>query len=134
MLASLTTVMMACALTASAPADLKWEADYGKALEQTRADDRPLLIVIDNPNADAEQAPESLVGKQEIEKSVLRKYDLCRVDVTTDYGKAVAKVFKAKTFPYVAIIDKTGSVILHSQSGPVSEYGDRSDAHQAPKR
>lgn len=117
MLANLTTVVAALALS-SAPQAPHWEADYGKALEQTRLDSRPLLIVLDNPAEEGKQLAPALTGKDQAE--LLAAYDLCRVNVTTEYGKKVAEAFKAKQFPYVAIIDKSGAVILHKQSGVVS--------------
>lgn len=122
MLASLTTAMTALALTAAAPqapqGQTKWEADYGKALQQTKADQRPLLIVLDNPAAKDEQLSPALTGKENAK--LLKSYDLCRVNVETEYGKKVAEAFKATEFPYVAIIDKSGEVILHSQVGGIS--------------
>jgi hypothetical protein len=43
------------------------------------------------------------------------------VDVTTDYGRKVAKAFGVSALPHTAIIDKTGSVILYQQSGELPE-------------
>ncbi|MEN1679226.1 MAG: hypothetical protein AAGJ46_06505 [Planctomycetota bacterium] len=118
MLSSVTTTLTALALTASAPQSLQWQADYGKALEQTRSDERPLLVVIDTPAADAEKGLEKALSATD--KKLLSNYDLCRVNADTKYGKAVAEVFKAETLPYMAIIDKSGSIILHSQAGDMS--------------
>ncbi|MEM6655912.1 MAG: hypothetical protein AAF596_08930, partial [Planctomycetota bacterium] len=104
MLATLSTLITAAALTAS-PTTLRWEADYGKALTQTRGDSRPLLIVMDKPGVEDQQVPETLLSDAG-DETPLAKYDLCHVDVTTEYGKAVAEAFRAKEFPYFAIIDK----------------------------
>ena len=41
---------------------VEWQADYGKALAATRADDRPLLVVLDVPND-----PKSAVGREQLE-------------------------------------------------------------------
>lgn len=117
MLVSLTTALTGLALAVTAPQSPQWEADYGKALAQTRADSRPLLIVIDNPKAENKALTPELLGA---DAGLLASYDLCRVDASTKYGKKVAEAFEAKAFPYVAIIDKTGSVILHSRAGAVS--------------
>ncbi len=114
MLASLTTAMAALALTAASPQAPHWEADYGKALEQTRADDRPLLIVLENTADEKQQL------NVDSDKELLAAYDLCRVDVSTEYGKKVAEAFKAEKFPFTAIIDKSGVVILHKQTGAVT--------------
>ena len=51
---------------------------------------------------------------------LLRPYNLCHVDVSTDYGKKVAEAFKAEDFPYTAIIDKTGSVIIFAKAGKMA--------------
>ena len=41
--------------------------------------------------------------------------------MSTAYGKKVADAFKAKEFPFAAIIDKTGSVVLCKKAGKVSD-------------
>lgn len=119
MLASMTTAITTLALAATAPQGQQWEADYGKALEQTRSDSRPLLIVLDTPEAEKGSVAAEVLGGAD--KELLAAYDLCRVNAGTEYGKKVADAFGAKEFPYVAIIDKTGSVILHSRAGEVTE-------------
>ncbi|MGI9457685.1 MAG: hypothetical protein ACR2NU_14060 [Aeoliella sp.] len=106
-------------VTAAAPPAPQWHSDYGKALTQTRADDRPLLMVIDNPAKDAERLPSELLKSEEAVTALMR-YDLCHVDATTKYGKKVAEAFKTEQFPYVAFVDKSGSVILHSHSGELT--------------
>lgn len=117
MLVSLTTVVAAFALSVATPQAPHWEADYGKALKQTRSDDRPLLIVLDQPGAEKKELKADVLGA---DAKLLGSYDLCRVNVATEYGKKVAEAFKAKQFPYVAILDKSGSIILHSQEGKLT--------------
>jgi hypothetical protein len=97
----------------------EWEASYGKALEATRSEARPLLVVIDKPGgAESRVAPELLAPSESSkETELLKSYELCHVDASTEYGQKVAEAFKAKVFPYVAVIDKTGSVILYSKAG-----------------
>lgn len=97
---------------------VQWQSDYGKALEASRNESRPLLIVLDipsDPQADAEVDQLAAQGDQ-----LLAAYECCHVDVTTEYGKKVADAFKAQTFPFAAIIDKTGSVVLCKKTGKVS--------------
>lgn len=115
MLTSFLTVVAAAAIGAPAEAP-QWESDYGKALEQVRADDKPLLVVVEKPG----QAVDEALMETESD-GALQKYDLCRVDASTEYGQKVADAFKAKSFPYVAFIDKTGSVVLHSHQGKITE-------------
>ena len=120
-------IVSALALSAAVtPNDsARWIGDYGKALEQTREDDRPLLVVLDDSTD-----PENRLAAELLDPASgafpLGSYDLCRVDVSTEYGKSVAEVFRATSFPHVAIIDKSGSVILTRVRGPITEASWRS--------
>ena len=106
---------------AATPSQSQWQADYGKALAATRNDDRPLLIVLDVP-ADKELAVKTERLKAEGEQGkLLNAYQLCHVDASTKYGKKVAEVFKAEKFPFAAVIDKTGSVVLTKKTGQLSD-------------
>jgi hypothetical protein len=120
MVSYLATAILSVGVLSSAPQPLHWEASYGKALEATRSENTPLLIVIDKPNCkkagiDPELLEENVIGGEDVD--LLRPYQLCRVDVTTRYGKKVADAFGATRFPHVAIIDRTGSTVLYRQSG-----------------
>lgn len=123
MVSYLATATLAVSLLASTPQPLQWQADYGQALEATRAGDQPLLVVLDDPDAEQARLEPELLSHGEIsgaESDLLRPYHLCHVDVSTDYGKKVAKAFKAEDFPFTAIIDKTGSVIIFSKAGKLA--------------
>ncbi|MGL4514955.1 MAG: hypothetical protein ACRCT8_17860 [Lacipirellulaceae bacterium] len=98
---------------------IAWQADYGQALEETREESRPLLVVLDNPSNEDERLDPALVSATS-GAFPLDSYELCRVDVSTEYGKSVADVFHVTEFPHVAIIDKTGSVILRRVAGNLS--------------
>jgi hypothetical protein len=111
----LTTLAVSSAV--AAPQAIQWQADYGKALAATRGDDRPLLVVLDKPSDPAAETGQ-LEGSQ---AKLLAAYQLCHIDATTEYGQQVAQVFKADKFPFTAIIDKTGSVVLHKQQGPLTD-------------
>ena len=135
----LATISMLFSAIAADANSLQWQADYGKALAATRGDDRPLLVVLDIP-ADTKSA----IKKEQLDTNgeqakLLSSYQLCRVDASTEYGQKVAKVFKAEKFPFAAVIDKTGSVLLCRKNGQLSgdqwqsvlttyEKGDRSSA------
>jgi hypothetical protein len=119
MLSNLATFTVALGMLATSADAPQWHTDYGKALKETRSENRPLLVVIDNTKDKEQQVDEALLDGQG--ESKLASYELCRVDASSEYGQKVAKAFKAEKFPYVAIIDKQGEVILHSQSGAVSE-------------
>lgn len=103
----------------SAPASA-WHADYGSALAETKQDGQPLLVVLEKPADDAGRLNPSLLTADS-GAFPLESYALCRIDVTTEYGKQVAEGFKVTEFPHVAIIDKSGSVILRRVSGEISK-------------
>jgi len=106
---------------ASASSTTQWHANYGKALAATRSDNRPLLIVLDVPS-DPKLAVESKQLETTGEQSdLLSAYQRCRIDVSTEYGKKVAKAFGAEKFPFTVIIDKTGSVVLCKKTGQLTE-------------
>jgi hypothetical protein len=113
---------LAVGLLAASPQPQKWEESYGKALEVSRAEKSPLLVVLDNPNSENGRVEPALLGAaapDAKQAELLRPYRLCHVDVTTDYGQKVAKAFQAKTFPHVAIIDKTGSSVIFRKTGKI---------------
>lgn len=125
MLSTLVSATIAASLMAAVPAAApqsapQWEADYGKALQATRADDQPLLIVLEQP-ATTENSVQQVAHTAEAisaeESQLLASYQLCKVDVSTEYGKKVAQSFGATSFPHTAIIDRTGSVIIYSKTG-----------------
>ena len=142
MVSYLATATLAVSLLTSTPQPLQWQADYGKALAATRSGDQPLLVVLDKPGTTDKQLDPSLLSQGTIEGQdfeLLRPYHLCHVDASTDYGQEVAKAFKADSFPYTAIIDKTGSVVIYQKAGQIAgdewqkvlktfEKGERSDA------
>jgi len=99
---------------------VEWQSDYGRALESSRAAARPLLIVLDDPSTPETNAVEHLNGLSD-EPELLTAFERCHVDINTEYGKRVAEVFKATEFPFAAIIDKTGSVVLCKRTGQLSD-------------
>ena len=116
MLSSLVAACMVLGASAPATQAPQWQADYGKALAETRADERPMVVVIDNPAVAEEAVEAELLADTE----VLGAYQLCHVDVSTEYGQAVAEVFGAEQFPYVAIIDKSGEYVVHRHAGQLN--------------
>jgi hypothetical protein len=116
------TVALAASFLAASPQVPEWKASYGKALQATKESDQPLLVVLDKPNSENARLEPELLSEGSVageSAEQLKKYQLCHVDVTSDYGKQVAKAFRATSFPHVAIIDKTGSVILARKSGKI---------------
>jgi hypothetical protein len=123
MVSYLATAILAVSVLAGTPQPVQWQADYGKALAETRAGDQPLLVVLDEPKTDEARVEPALLGEGEAntpDAELLHHYHLCHVDASTPYGKKVAGVFAAKRLPHMAIIDKSGSVILYSKSGKIA--------------
>jgi hypothetical protein len=114
------TATLAIGLVTAAPKAPQWETSYGKALEETRAGQDPLLVVLDKPNSKEARLEPALLSEDKAtseNSKLLKPYRLCHVDVTTEYGQKVAKAFNAKEFPHVAIIDKTGSMVIFKKTG-----------------
>jgi hypothetical protein len=111
---------LAASTLAMAPEKSKWQADYGKALAATRNDQRPLLVVLDNPADPAASVDSSLLEAKGEHAELLKPYRLCRVDVSSEYGKKVAQVFGATEFPHTTIIDKTGKIVLYKKPGKIA--------------
>ena len=116
----LAAAALAASTLAMAPAKAKWQADYGQALASTRNEQRPLLVVLDNPAVPAESFEAELLSTKGDQAKLLKSYRLCRVDVSTDYGKKVAEAFGAAKFPHTTIIDKTGSIVLFKKPGQIA--------------
>jgi hypothetical protein len=122
MISYMAIATVAIGLLAASPKPHTWEVSYGKALEASRADKSPLLVVLDKPNSEEARIEPALLGDGQPagrQAELLRPYRLCHVDVTTEYGQKVAKAFNAKNFPHVAIIDKTGSSVIFSKAGKI---------------
>jgi len=113
--------VMAVTSFAAVPGKQEWQADYGKALAATRSEQRPLLVVLDIPSDPKASAPGDLIAAEGDAAALLEPYELCHVDVSTEYGKQVAKAFGATQFPHTAIIDRTGAVVIYKQPGQVAE-------------
>lgn len=113
-------VAAVAAPTAPATSADAWHANYSEAVAETKQESQPLLVVFDKPGAEAEELDPSLLTA-ESGAFPLDSYALCHIDATTDYGKQVAEGFKVTEFPHVAIIDKSGSVVLRRVSGDISQ-------------
>jgi hypothetical protein len=113
-------VAAVAAPTAPATSADAWHANYSEAVAETKQESQPLLVVFDKPGDEAAELDPSLLTA-ESGAFPLDSYALCHIDATTDYGKQVAEGFKVTEFPHVAIIDKSGSVVLRRVSGDISQ-------------
>ena len=106
-----------CRPVAEAP---RWTADYAVALAATKTTQRPLLVVINDPWRTDVRLEQVSSSTDKTQAELLASFQLCRIDAKTPYGRQTAESFKVQEYPFAAIIDRTGSVILHQQSGPVT--------------
>ncbi|QDV72550.1 hypothetical protein [Botrimarina mediterranea] len=113
-------VAAVAAPTAPAESTDAWHANYSEAVAETKQEEQPLLVVFDKPGDESAELDPSLLSA-ESGAFPLDSYALCHIDATTDYGKQVAEGFKVTEFPHVAIIDKSGSVVLRRVSGDVTQ-------------
>lgn len=112
-------VVAALSFFGTAPSDdTQWLNDYGVAIQAARLAQRPLLVVLENPT-DAGQRLDFIDGSRQIGE-LLDNYELCRVDVTTEYGKKVADSYGAKQFPYSVITDISCRNIVFRGQGKFS--------------
>jgi hypothetical protein len=105
-----------------------WSADYGACLQRAAAEQRPLLVVLERPKS----ATFTAAGSPEA-RELLDHYVLCKVDVTTPYGQAVAEAFRARELPLTVIIDRTAKRQIFRQAGSLStsEWTAALTAHQS---
>ena len=113
-----TAVIFASAVTGSN--DLSWSTNYGKAKTEAKTAERPLLIVMEDPSKPETRLNETEFTSAGRNAELLKKYQLCRIDVTTEYGRKVAEAFKASEFPYTACTDKTASFITYRGAGQMT--------------
>jgi len=120
MTAVVTGLVISAALLAEVPTSNEWLADYGRALDQAEIEGVPLLVVIDRPARDDQRVSQVKNSEDQAQEALLSNYKLCHVDAETEYGRAVAKAFRASEFPHTVIIDRTVSTILYRKNGQFS--------------
>jgi hypothetical protein len=111
---------LAAVLAGRSPEAPRWTADYAVALAATKTTERPLLVVINDPWRTDVRLEQVSSSTDKTQAELLASFQLCRIDAKTPYGRQTAESFKVQEYPFAAIIDRTGSVILHQQSGPVT--------------
>ena len=103
----LTVSLVAAAVVAqSVGVTPRWQTDYGTALRAAQQSRRPLLVVLENPKNPAQAVGKEALTNGHGRPELLKKFELCHVDVTTRTGKLVAEAFGARQLPYTAITDE----------------------------
>ncbi len=97
------------------PPSTTWLDDYGTALQVARLARRPLLVVLENPHEPSERLG-GIASDDEL-AHLLSNFELCRVDVTTNYGRKVAESFRVSTLPYIAITDERCKSVVFRGAG-----------------
>mgnify|MGYP001551038955 CR=1 FL=1 len=123
-IATLSMCLFASTSTGEQTSSIRWNTHYGQAKRLAEAAKRPLLVVIEKSSRAEEQIDESLLAAALDQKAEVpqdrEKFQLVRVDATTDYGKRVAQAFGVKNFPYTAVTDDDTKKIVYRKSGKMS--------------
>ena len=94
----------------------EWTNDYAKALDSARKAKRPMVVVLEDPRYSKLRA-DSLIG---VKRDLLRQFEVCRVDATSNYGNKVAKLYGATQLPYAVVTDEECKNILFRGAGQFS--------------
>ncbi|MCS7014609.1 MAG: thioredoxin family protein [Gemmatales bacterium] len=108
-------------LLASATGIGAWELDYGKALQKSRQDGKPVLVVIGRGKAGWQEL--SAQGWSEANIEIVRNYfHAVYVDAEdAEYGEALAQQFHFRSLPALVISDRYARTQLVRQEGQLSE-------------
>ena len=121
MTSCLFSVTMLVTLAGATPSDVRWLDNYGVGLEVAKASGQPLLVILDNPAQPGQTMRQVSQRTDSTQRVLLGHYTLCHVDVSTRYGRRVARAFRATEFPYTTIIDKTSTAILYRKTGVLDD-------------
>ena len=116
LLAVLATVNLAISTTG----EQTWSDHYANSKAEAAAEQRPLLVVLENSADPAGKFEQTQLAPTGENAELLKNFRLCRMDVTTEYGKRVADAFGAKAFPFTAITDKSAKYVNVRLAGAVS--------------
>jgi len=108
----LSFLMLLAAVPAARAAE--WLTDYGVALRQAEMEGRPLLMLLHRPDLVQKV---NFAAEEAADDELLKPYKLCKIDVSTAYGRRVAAAFQATELPLTVIIDRTASVQIYRKTG-----------------
>ena len=98
-------------LGVGADTDLKWGDNYGEVKRIAAQKKMPVVLLLEDPSKPSTSFTEKELASNPEQVRLLQNYQLCRIDVTSNYGKSVAKSFKATSFPYTIMLDRSASYI-----------------------
>jgi thioredoxin-related protein len=125
-------ILLAATPAPSHPAPTVWSDNYTDALKATQETDKPLLVVIHDPANRKSCSQHATDRPDKTQAELLKNYELCRIDGTTEHGKQVAEAFRVESFPFMAVIDKSGSSVLCQYTGQldVEQWVEKLVAHK----
>lgn len=120
MLSQLAILILAFTTTGTSEQDaqLKWSRHYENAKQVARAEQRPLVVVIEDSTKNADFNVDAKTKEVLLEKN----FQLVKVDVRTKYGREVAKAFGAQEFPYTIVTNGDCTEIAFRQAGPMTVW------------
>jgi hypothetical protein len=113
-------VMAIVGLAVPSKEDLHWSDHYANAKHAAAQVQRPLLVVLEDPADPKGRFDQQQLASNASQLDLMKKFELCRMDVNTPYGKRVAEALKATQFPYLAITDKSTSYITFRGAGAMT--------------
>ena len=95
---------------------VNWNQSYSECLSAAKQQRRPLIVLLEDPKR-TELRGDSLFTNN---WNLLDKFELCRVDATSSYGKKIAELYGASTLPYTVITDSECREIRFRGAGKFS--------------
>ena len=119
---ALLTVSLSTGFLANSPElKLRWNDDYGNAKQAAQSSERPMVVVLENPENTGQRLDTDKLGDLNRDRLRSKQYELCRINVNTAYGKLVADAFGANQFPYTAVTDDKSKRIVFRKAGQMSQ-------------
>ncbi len=111
-------LVLGAALSQAAPTETVWHQNYGDSLKQVREVDKPLFIVFGSASSEFGKMTDNgpFVNTQ-IEERLSADYVRLYVNPESERGKTLTKLFKVETFPFIAVIDRSGKQQVYRRAG-----------------
>ena len=111
------TLALSMSMVGGSSSSREWSTDYASAFRVARSSQRPLLVVLEESQKPSAQVKQASFTTDDTMNALLGAYELCRVDVSSPYGRKVAAAFGATRFPFTAITDRSCSVLVYKKTG-----------------
>ena len=99
--------------------ELQWSNHYQDAKNVAMQENRPLVIVV---NDSSDSTYEDKLDPETKQTLLEEKFELVKVDTSTDYGHKVATALEINEFPYTIITKNDASEIVLSRAGHLSKH------------